>query len=131
MTPNGGPTSSTFLNSHSFKRYALFGAEICAQNTGFWERSFCTDVSIYKSFHMTWNWYTFKILLPTLMYDTPYCTYIYVCCVSNMMHIWDSLVTHASWFRCAGWWDARVGNKILKVYQIQVIWKLLYIETSV
>ena len=46
---------------------SFLGPKIFEQNTDFWEKSFCMEVSIYKSFHMTRNTPTSEILPPPLM----------------------------------------------------------------
>ena len=61
-----GHTSSTFSNSCSFLSYAFLGSKFTFQNTDFWEKSFCTAVSIPKSFHMTMEALWSEIHQPTL-----------------------------------------------------------------
>ena len=63
----GGHTSSTFSYSCSFLRYAFLGSKFTFQNTDFWEKSFCTAVSIPKRFHMTMEALCSEIHQPTLM----------------------------------------------------------------
>ena len=63
----GGHTSSTFSYSCSFLRYAFLGSKFTFQNTDFWEKSFCTAVSIPKSFHMTMEALCSEIHQPTLL----------------------------------------------------------------
>ena len=63
----GGHTSSTFSYSCSFLRYAFLGSKFTFQNTDFWEKSFCTAVSIPKSFHMTMEALCSEIHQPTLV----------------------------------------------------------------
>ena len=64
----GGHTSSTFSYSCSFLRYAFLGSKFTFQNTHFWEKSFCTAVSIPKRFHMTKKALCSEIHQPTLMH---------------------------------------------------------------
>ena len=47
--------------------WPFYEKSILKQNTDFWEKSFCMEVSIYKSFHMTRNTPTSEILPPLLM----------------------------------------------------------------
>ena len=62
------PIPATFWDMRfwPFKKKSIF-----EQNTDFWEKSFCMEVSIYKSFHMTRNTPTSEILPPPLMGYSP------------------------------------------------------------
>ena len=84
------PIPATFWDMRfwPFKEKSIF-----EQNTDFWEKSFCMEVSIYKSFHMTRNTPTSEILPPPLVFH-PYQFHVVILILpmNATMLIWTDIL---------------------------------------